>query len=58
MAGEAQRRLYFALWPDAALRATIARVAAGPAAVAGGRAVPAADLHVTLAFLGGVPAAR
>ncbi len=57
------RRLYFALWPDAALRAAIAEVALAEVALAesarsGGRAIPARDWHVTLAFVGPVPAAR
>lgn len=58
MAREAQRRLYFALWPEDALRAAIVRVAAPAVAAVGGRAEPPANLHVTLAFLGGVPASR
>lgn len=51
-------RLYFAIWPDAALRERIAAATAGVRTVAGGRAVPPADYHVTLAFLGAVPAGR
>lgn len=44
------RRLFFALWPDrTARRALQARA---------GRTVHAADLHVTLLFLGAVPEAR
>lgn len=58
MTDAAQRRLYFALWPDDALRAAIAAASAEAIATVGGRAVPPADFHVTLAFLGGVPAAR
>lgn len=58
MSGEVRRRLYFALWPDAAVRAAIVATAAGALEAAGGRAVSPADLHVTLAFLGGVPASR
>lgn len=58
MAATPQRRLYFALWPDEPLRAAIVAASAAAVAAAGGRAVPPADLHVTLAFLGGVPAGR
>ena len=53
------RRLFFALWPDA-----VARRALTPSPVprrwprVGGRPVPPASLHATLAFLGAVPAAR
>ncbi|HLX23871.1 MAG TPA: RNA 2',3'-cyclic phosphodiesterase [Usitatibacter sp.] len=47
-------RLFFALWPDDVVRAGIAVVAASIAARAGGRAVPAAKLHLTLTFLGDV----
>lgn len=46
-------RLFFALWPDAQARAALARLQAG----AGGTPVPAAKLHLTLAFLGAQPAA-
>ncbi len=47
-------RLFFALWPDEVVRAGLAAVAASTAARAGGRAVPAAKLHLTLSFLGDV----
>ncbi|MEZ5542715.1 MAG: RNA 2',3'-cyclic phosphodiesterase [Pseudomonadota bacterium] len=52
---EARRRLFFALWPDAAVRAALA--AAGQA-LAGKRIkrVPADNLHLTLAFAGPVTA--
>ena len=54
----ATRRLFFALWPDAALRATAAvRVATlAPAGV--GRPQRPDQLHVTLVFLGAVAEAR
>ncbi len=52
----APRRLFFALWPDAALRAALVRDLA--AAVPGGRPVHPEDLHVTLEFLGGVEEPR
>ena len=47
-------RVYFALWPDAALRASLAAAVAPALAGVGGRPVMPQDLHVTLAFLGGV----
>lgn len=49
------RRLFFALWPTDAERPVLARDVAPLAAHAGGRPVPAANLHVTLVFLGRVP---
>ena len=48
-------RLFFALWPDERLRRSLERVAADLAARARGKAVPAAKVHMTLAFLGEVP---
>lgn len=51
------RRLFLALWPDEATRAALARVAAG-LRVPGARAVPPANLHLTLAFLGRCEPAR
>ena len=52
------RRLFFALWPDVATRARLAAVmpALPPTALAGARPVSAQNLHLTLAFLGAVPA--
>jgi len=49
-------RLFFALWPDPATRAVIGAVAQDVAAEAGGRAVNASNIHLTLAFLGDQPA--
>jgi 2'-5' RNA ligase len=47
-----RRRVFFALWPDETTRSALFR--AGRAAVrqSGGRPTRAANLHVTLAFLG------
>ena len=50
------QRLFFASWPDDATRATLL-AAARPEFAQAGRAVPAGNLHLTLAFLGNVPAA-
>ena len=47
-------RLFFALWPDASARDALAKLALDVTAVTQGRAVPAAKIHLTLAFLGEV----
>jgi 2'-5' RNA ligase len=47
-------RLFFALWPDEAARERLAALAKRLAITGGGRPVPAANLHLTLAFLGDV----
>lgn len=52
---EPSRRLFLALWPDATLRAQLAGLAAE---AAGARQIAAADLHLTLVFLGATPPAR
>ncbi len=56
------QRLFFALWPDTTLQERLHRLARerlGAAAAAGrGRLVPAANLHLTLAFLGAVDVAQ
>lgn len=46
------RRVFFALWPDAALRAQLANAAQALDGVLRGRLVPAHNLHLTLNFLG------
>ena len=51
-------RLFFALWPDEPARGRLAPLAAEVAAQASGKPVPIAKLHLTLAFLGEVDAAR
>ncbi|HEX3844277.1 MAG TPA: RNA 2',3'-cyclic phosphodiesterase [Steroidobacteraceae bacterium] len=65
VSGEPTRRLFFALWPDEAMREAMAEAIRGAARawrgsdpVCGGRPVPARNLHVTLAFLGSVPERR
>jgi 2'-5' RNA ligase len=47
-------RLFFALWPDEQARESLAFQARALAMETGGREVPAARLHLTLAFLGAV----
>ena len=51
-------RLFFALWPPAETAASLERWARGVQAQAGGRIVHAARIHLTLVFLGEVPAER
>jgi 2'-5' RNA ligase len=51
-------RLFFALWPDEAARAALAARSKEVALRCGGRPVPAANLHLTLAFLGEVDPGR
>lgn len=52
------RRLFFAFWPDDALRAAVLTATAALCATVRGRAVPAPELHVTVAFLGRRPASE
>jgi len=52
------RRVFFALWPDAALRAQLAAAAQTLGSALRGRAVPAHNLHLTLRFLGSLPPER
>ena len=54
----AARRLFFALWPDEPQRRALEHACAKAVRHSGGRPVPAPNLHVTLAFLGSVAAAR
>jgi 2'-5' RNA ligase len=51
-------RLFFALWPDAPVRAKLAAFARAAHECIGGRIMQAEGLHITLAFLGDVDAAR
>lgn len=61
--GTERQRLFFALWPDDALRRTLYKKTRGAGRASGGKPVPAENFHITLAFLGqldekGVAAAR
>lgn len=52
------QRLFFALWPEAALQQRLAQAAAALLPHAAGRRVRAENLHCTLVFLGAVDAAQ
>ena len=45
-------RMFFAIWPEAQAASELARVAEALAQLVGGRPMPAAKIHLTLAFLG------
>jgi 2'-5' RNA ligase len=51
-------RVFFALWPDEEVRAAIESLARDCVLRIGGRAPDAANLHLTMAFIGEVPADR
>lgn len=51
-AAPARRRIFFALWPDDALREQIEENTRSAIQQAGGRRIPAGNLHVTLVFIG------
>lgn len=48
----ARTRLFFALWPDAGVRDTLAALAAEAQTVCGGRVTPREKIHLTLFFVG------
>lgn len=52
------RRLFFALWPPAAVAALLHHAALAAQRACGGRPMRRDTLHVTLAFLGAVPQSR
>ncbi|MBV8782552.1 MAG: RNA 2',3'-cyclic phosphodiesterase [Gammaproteobacteria bacterium] len=52
------RRLFFALWPDAAGRQALLTATAAAVAASAGRPVPEQSLHLTLLFLGSVAPER
>ncbi len=56
-AGRRRERLFFALWPDPELRRRLAELGRRYAPAEARRVAPA-DLHLTLAFVGGCDAAR
>ena len=57
-ARERTRRLFLALWPDASMREQLAHAVRKGVRGSGGRRVPEANYHITLAFIGAVPEGR
>lgn len=57
-APESRQRLFFALWPSAALAQRFYRLAEAQQAYCKGRPVPPPNIHLTLRFVGSVPARR
>ena len=51
-------RLFFALWPDDAVREALADLARSLQQQCAGRVIPAHNIHLTLVFLGNVAAGR
>lgn len=58
MTTEPTRRLFFALWPDKLMQSALADATRAIADACDGRAVPAENFHLTLAFLGSVPESK
>ena len=54
LAGKTTARLFFAIWPDAAVRDRLDEAARALHQACGGRLTRAATIHLTLAFLGEV----
>jgi RNA 2',3'-cyclic 3'-phosphodiesterase len=54
----AERRLFFALWPDATLRDQLDRAIVSALPPRAGRPIPLENLHITLVFLGQVAESR
>jgi 2'-5' RNA ligase len=52
------RRLFFALWPSDELRAQVEAIALPVVRASGGRPIPPRNFHVTLLFLGEIPAEK
>lgn len=52
------RRLFFALWPSDEFRAQIEATALPAVRASGGRPIPPRNFHVTLLFLGEIPAEK
>lgn len=50
------QRLFFALWPDDALRQQLQQAGEAVATAGGGKPMAPENLHITLAFIGGVSA--
>ncbi|UCD68460.1 MAG: RNA 2',3'-cyclic phosphodiesterase [Betaproteobacteria bacterium] len=57
-ANHAAQRLFFALWPNAKLQAALHLAGESLQKAFGGRVVRTENIHLTLAFLGSVPAER
>ena len=55
---ERTHRLFLALWPDASMREQLAHAVRKGVRSSGGRHVPQANYHITLAFIGPVPESR